>query len=42
MNDQRSSENWELEEGGEADDRWMLEESEQKLTDQWQLADEHG
>ena len=40
MNDQRSSENWELEEGGEDDDRWVLEESEQRLTDQWQLEDD--
>lgn len=40
MNDQDSTENWRLEEGGEVDNRWVLEESEQKLSEQWDLQDE--
>lgn len=40
MKDQDSTENWRLEEGGEVDDRWVLEPSEQKLTEQWDLQDE--
>src|SRR5215213_3742420 len=37
MPDQRTSENWRLEEGGKEDDKWLLQESEQQLSDQWQL-----
>jgi uncharacterized protein YgiM (DUF1202 family) len=37
MPDQRTSENWRLEEGGQEDDKWLLQESEQQLSDQWQL-----
>ncbi len=37
MPDQRTSENWRLEEGGTEDEKWLLEESEQQISDQWQL-----
>lgn len=37
MPDQRTSENWRLEEGGKEADKWLLQESEQQLSDQWQL-----
>jgi uncharacterized protein YraI len=37
MTDRRSSENWRLEEGGQEDNKWLLEESEQQLSDQWSL-----
>jgi uncharacterized protein YgiM (DUF1202 family) len=37
MPDQRTSENWRLEEGGKEDDKWLLQEDEQQLSDQWQL-----
>jgi len=37
MPDQRTSENWRLEEGGKEDDKWLLQESEQQLSDQWKL-----
>jgi uncharacterized protein YgiM (DUF1202 family) len=39
MPDQRANENWRLEEGGKESDKWLLEESEQQLSDQWQLQD---
>lgn len=37
MPDQRTSENWRLEEDGSEADKWLLQESEQQLDDQWQL-----
>jgi len=37
MPDQRTSENWRLEEGGKGSDKWLLQESEQQLADQWKL-----
>ncbi|MEX1019926.1 MAG: SH3 domain-containing protein [Litorilinea sp.] len=37
MKDQESNENWELEEGNQVDDRWVLRESEQQLAGQWEL-----
>lgn len=37
MKDQESNENWQLEEGNQVDDRWVLRESEQQLNDQWEL-----
>jgi uncharacterized protein YgiM (DUF1202 family) len=37
MADPRSTENWQLEEGGQADDKWLLQESEQQVSDQWTL-----
>jgi uncharacterized protein YgiM (DUF1202 family) len=36
-NDPRANDNWRLEEGGRDDDKWLLRESEQTLTDQWSL-----
>ena len=39
MPDQRTSENWRLEEGGKEADKWLLQEDEQQLSDQWQLQD---
>ena len=37
MADPRSTENWQLEEGGQEDDKWLLQESEQQVSDQWTL-----
>ena len=37
MTDQDSTENWQLQEGDKSDDRWVLRESEQRLSDQWDL-----
>src|SRR5262245_40141123 len=37
MPDQRTSENWRLEEGGKEADKWLLQDSEQELADQWKL-----
>lgn len=37
MKDQSSGDNWRLQEGERADDRWILQESEQRLADQWSL-----
>lgn len=37
MADQRTSENWRLEDSEKEADRWLLEESEQQLSDQWDL-----
>lgn len=35
--DQESNENWQLEEGDQVDDRWVLRESEQQFAEQWEL-----
>ena len=37
MKDDASSQGWELEDTGDAEDRWVLEESEQQLGDEWDL-----
>lgn len=37
MKDQESNDNWQLEEGNQVDDRWVLRESEQQFADQWEL-----
>ncbi len=37
MKDQTSSDNWRLQEGEQPDERWTLQESEQRLADQWSL-----
>ena len=37
MKDDASSQGWELEDAGDAEDRWVLEESEQQLGDEWDL-----
>jgi len=37
MKDDTSSQGWELEDAGAAEDRWVLEESEQQLGDEWDL-----
>src|SRR5690606_22316081 len=39
MNDKPSSDNWQLQEGEQPDERWTLRESEQRLADQWTLQD---
>jgi uncharacterized protein YgiM (DUF1202 family) len=40
MPDQRTSENWRLEEGGKEADKWLLQESEQQVSDQWTLQEQ--
>ncbi|CAN5552708.1 hypothetical protein BH10CHL1_BH10CHL1_24060 [soil metagenome] len=40
MSDQNVANNWRLEETGETQDRWKLQEAEQGLAAQWQLQDE--
>jgi SH3-like domain-containing protein len=37
MKDQGSTDNWQLQEGKRDDDRWILRESEQNVSDQWSL-----
>jgi uncharacterized protein YgiM (DUF1202 family) len=37
MKEDTSPQGWELEEDADADDQWVLEESEQQLTDEWDL-----
>ena len=37
MKDDASPQGWELEEGSDADDRWVLEDSEQHMSDEWDL-----
>lgn len=37
MKDDTSSQGWELEDTGDVEDRWVLEESEQQLGDEWDL-----
>ncbi|MCX6046007.1 MAG: SH3 domain-containing protein [Chloroflexi bacterium] len=40
MSDQNVANNWRLEDTGETQDRWKLQEAEQGLVTQWQLQDE--
>ncbi len=40
MSDQNVANNWRLEETGETQDRWKLQEADQGLVTQWQLQDE--
>ena len=35
--EQTSSKNWEIQESGEVDDRWVLHDSEQQFNDQWDI-----
>jgi len=35
--EQTSSKDWEIQEGGEVDDRWVLQDSEQQFNDQWDI-----
>ena len=35
--EQTPSKDWRLEEGGDVDDRWVLQDSEQQLNDQWDI-----
>lgn len=37
MTRQTSPDNWQLQEGGEIDDKWLLQESEQTVTKPWEL-----